>query len=551
MRTEEGLDKLLLGQYDEALDAFERSGPSPLAEKLCRVTRMVAESAGYAAAMADGDLSAAVPAANPATADLARLHANLKRLARQLLMASTGYPVTPIDYMGDLSEGLDFLITQAFQCKKQIEHGRDHDAETGLLNRKGFIRGVYDLIHDRPNKVGVLFCCELDNIKYINDAHGYDSGDLYIEKVVEVLRTCEGNAGLLARLGGNEFAVYAHGFETEDDAYGFARDNFKNLFNTRVSLPDAEVKIRASCGVALYPHDATTSDVLMNYASHAMFEVKSFNRGTIMRFSPEIYRTKASLLGRQERLDELIEGKLLHFAFQPIVSLRDGAVTGYEALMRPTTADFSGPLDILSLAEAQSKLRQLERVTFEVIFEWIYRNQCGLGERKIFFNTISTHYLDSAELRAIHPQYETISRHMVFEILETAAVENMLARKVDALRRELPALIAIDDFGSGHSNALRLINISPDILKIDRFFIKSIDRAPATKKELLSNILTYCRAKGILTLAEGVETPDELACVMRMGFDYAQGFYLGRPELEPAEIPPPVKAEIAALTRTR
>ena len=548
MQIEDGLDKLLAGRYDEALATFEGCGSLPYAEKLRHITRVFAELTAYATELSKGNLSVTPPEAdNHATAGLKSLHLKLKRLARQLLMTTTGYPIPPIDYMGDLSEGLDFLVTQALLGQKQASHSRDHDTETGLLNRKAFIRGVFDILRMQPSKVGVLFCCGLDNIKYINDMHGYDSGDTYIGKVVEVLRSCESATSLLARLGGNEFAVYAHGFDNEEEASRFAQDNVKSLFNTRVALPHEEVKVRASCGVAIYPHDATTSDVLMNYASHALFEAQTLNRGTIMRFSPEIYRAKATLLSRQERLDELIEGKLIRFAFQPIVNLRNAEVSGYEALMRPKTADFSSPLEILSLAEAQSKLRQLEKVTFEVVFDWIYNNINALGDRKIYFNTISIEYLDIAELRKIHPHYETISRSMVFEILETAAIENTLLQRVNELRRSLSALIAIDDFGCGHSNAMRLISISPDILKIDRFFINSIHDAPATKKEFLSNILTYCRAKGIRTLAEGVETPEEMASIIRMGFDYAQGFYLGRPAFQLADIAPDIKTELLGL----
>jgi diguanylate cyclase (GGDEF)-like protein len=387
----------------------------------------------------------------------------------------------------------------------------------------------------------------LESLKYINDTYGYDCGDLYISKAVETLRAYEGDLRVLARVGGNEFAVYTHEFENEEAAEGFAQGLFKSLFNTRVVLPHEEVKIKVSCGVAFYPYDAVTSDVLMSYANHAMFEAHSLNRGTIMRFSSEKYRAKADFLSRQERLDELIEGKLIHFVFQPIVSLRDVKIVGYEALMRPKTAVFISPLEILSLAEARSKLRQLERVTFEVIFEWIYNNIKDLENKKVFFNIISIEYLDIAKLREIHPEYEMISKRMVFEILENAPIENKLLQKVNDFKKQLATSIAIDDFGSGHSNALRLLSISPDILKIDRFFIHGIHNAPATKKELLSNILSYCRAKGIQTLAEGVETRAELASIIRMGFDYAQGFYLGRPALHLASLAPRVQAEIAAL----
>lgn len=548
MGIEIGLDKLLQGQFDGALAEFEGSGQEPFARKLEQLTRTMAELSAFAAALAEGDLSVQAPRGTELSEPLEALHGKLKRLERQLLLFTTGYPVFPITDLGDLSEGLNFLFEQAQSCKNQLEHDQNHDAETGLLNRKAFIRGVREIIQIEPRKFGVLFSCGLDNLKYINESHGYDSGDLYISRVVEVLQMCENESVLLARPSGSEFTVYAHGFDDEDSALRFAQDTRKTLLNTKIELPDEAVKIRASWGVAVYPSDALTSDVLMNYANHAMFEVQNFNRGTLMRFNPEIYRAKANILSRQERLDELLESQLIRFAFQPIVSLRNGAVYGYEALMRSTTSHFASPLDILQLAETQSKLPQLEHLTIRMIFEWIARRLSTLGEKKIFFNVISAQYLAAEALRDLHPQYEAISRNMVFEIIETASIEDELAQKVKDFRAELSTFIAIDDFGCAHSNALRLLSISPEILKIDRFFIRAIHKAPESKRELLANILAYCRSKNILTVAEGVETREELESVCAMGFDLAQGFYLARPEFQLQDIRPEIVEQIVTLS---
>ena len=139
---------------------------------------------------------------------------------------------------------------------------------------------------------------------------------------------------------------------------------------------------------------------------------------------------------------------------------------------------------------------------------------------------------------------------MVFEIIETATSEDGLTRKIRELRSQVAAFIAIDDFGCAHSNALRLLNISPEILKIDSFFIRSIHKASASKREFLSNILVYCRSKGILTVAEGVETHEELATVIALGFDLAQGFYLARPGFSLQELTSAQIEEIVALAST-
>ena len=143
MDIETGLDNLLQGRFDAALTEFEGCRQQPGAEKLCELTRACAEISAYAAALAEGDLSVRPPQAHRnLSTHLESLHAKLKRLARQLLIFSAGYPMPAVDDMGDLSDGLTFLINQAQTCKKQVEHDQNHDVETGLMNRRAFVRGV-------------------------------------------------------------------------------------------------------------------------------------------------------------------------------------------------------------------------------------------------------------------------------------------------------------------------------------------------------------------------------------------------------------------------
>ncbi|MDR1588618.1 MAG: GGDEF domain-containing phosphodiesterase, partial [Oscillospiraceae bacterium] len=293
------------------------------------------------------------------------------------------------------------------------------------------------------------------------------------------------------------------------------------------------VKIRASFGAALYPQDAFTVDNLMKFSSHTMFEVKNSNRGALMRFSAVTYQKKANLFDRQEKLNQLIDEKHIRFVFQPIFRLEDRSLYGYEALMRPCTEDFSGPLDILALAEAQSKLSQIETVTFELIFAWIAGNLPKLKDLRIFFNTISTQYMTRDKLLGIHPQYEEICKYIVFEVLENTADSETFLREINAFRQQMDVKVAIDDYGCGYSNDLRLISVSPNIVKIDRFFIKEIHN-DHDRQQLLQKIILYCKAKGIETLAEGVETLEELETSVQLGFTYAQGYYLGMPGEFPA-----------------
>lgn len=517
------MSSILAGRFEEALITLDSLPDASDAELLRSVVIALSEASAYAKALCEGRLAAAPPASDNPFCN------SLKKLQKLLRPGALPAPVP-----GSVAQG---------------GHDFDKDMETGLFSRRAFLWNVRALIEARPRSYGVMFAVGLDNLRYVNDTYGYDNGDLYIAKVVEILRMSAGDSVLLSRPAGDEFAVYAHGFDNEESALAFAQETRKRLLTTTLILPGETVRLRTSQGAAVYPVDAVSSDVLLNYADHAMFSVQNFNRGTFMRFNPEVYRAKAAMMSRQERLDELLEERRIHFAFQPIVNLRDGSIYGYEALMRSTRSDFPSPLDILQLAEVQYKLPQLEYVTFLVIFDWVAEHMHALDDKKIFFNIISANYLCADELRTFHPEYMKIVRHMVIEITETSSGEKELMRRINQFRRDFSTLIAIDDYGCAYSNIYRLVNLAPEIVKLDRFFISDIHKAAPDRKNLIANFLGYCHSKGILTVAEGVETREELECVTRMGFDLCQGYYLGRPEFRLQGIRPEQVQEILQAHR--
>ncbi|MCR5813939.1 MAG: EAL domain-containing protein [Desulfovibrio sp.] len=510
------LTKLLEGRYNEAILDLKNIDDQASEELLRAVVLGLSEASGFAQALCEGRLAAVPPSAsNPFCKSLTSLQ---KLLGQKQKRAKEKPP--------------------------RSDRVFDKDVETGLLSRRAFLWEVRDLLENDAKATGVMFSVGLDNLRYVNDRHGYESGDLYIAKVVEILKMCQAPNVRLSRPAGDEFAVYAHGFDSETEALEFAQQTRKRLLNTILELPGETVRLRTSQGAALYPADAMTSDVLLNYATHAMFSVQNFNRGTFMRFNPEVYRAKASMLSRQERLDELLEERRIHFAFQPVVNLHDATIYGYEALMRSTRSDFPSPLDILQLAEVQYKLPQLEYVTFLVIFDWVAENLNRLGSKKVFFNVITANYLNDRDLSRLNTNFMDILRHMVIEITETSSIEGEMTRRINQFRKDFSTLIAIDDYGCAYSNIYRLLNLLPEIVKLDRFFISDIHKASPDRKRLIGGFLNYCHSKNILTVAEGVETVEELEAVIKMGFDLCQGYYLGRPEFELREIAPQQTEEI-------
>ena len=525
----EAIGCLVENQYQKAIGLFEQLPVDQIVQDLLKLSNNLLELSLYASELSQGNLSIEAPhRTNYIASNIKDLHSKLKHLVWQIGQVAKGDYGQAVDYMGELSDCFNSMLTQLRQRRAEVDFELNHDVPTGLLNRDTFMREVYRVIEEWPDEHGALFCGGLDNIKFINEKYGYKNGDRCILAAAGILQEYEERGAIVARIAGDEFAVY---LPSTDEIINI--DTLEVEMRSKLSVPvllnGESVKIRMSFGYALYPQDALTADSLLKYASHTMFEVKKSNRGTIQRFSKEFYQKKSYYFDRQEKLSQLIDERQLRFVFQPIYQLDDFSIYGYEALMRPTTNDFSGPLDILLLAEAQSKLGQIEQLTFELIFDLLYRNLEQLGDLKIFFNTISTKYLNREQLGSIHPHYEEICRHMVFEVLENTASDETFLQNIREFRQQIDALVAIDDYGCGYSNDLRLMSIAPDIVKIDKIFIQEIDKDP-DKQHLLSKIITYCKAKDIHVLAEGIETAEELESVISLGCLYGQGYFLGRPQ---------------------
>jgi len=525
------LRELLDGRYENIPDDPVDIQDDETAALVCTLAKRLKEVNDFAAQLAKGNLSApAPPRENLMAMGLKKLQANLRHLNFQQKQVAKGDFTQTIDYMGDLSEGFNWMAQQLKQRKEQLDYELSHDVTTGLLNRHAFTQRIQDMIRAAPNATGAMVCMGIDNLKYINNSYGYELGDKYLLAAAQVFSDATDGQALLARISGNEFAVYFHGHN--DTKSVIERATLCLMQNPEVIIDEAldeSITILTSKGVAVYPDDTEDVFELIKYSTHAMYQVKHSDRGSIGRFDNAIYQRNAELYTKLEALTRLIDNRAIRFAFQPIVDLSNGSIFGYEALMRPTTKDFSSPLEILKTAEIYAKLPQIEQLTYEVIFQWISEHISEIDGKMIFFNTVSADYFTPDKLRSVHSEYRKCIPHMIFEILESAADENAFAGKIESLRRSLGLKVAIDDYGAGYSNDFRLLNLAPNILKVDRFFIHNID-TDEDKQMIMSNLISFCAAKGIKMLAEGVETKEELAAVCRLGFDYAQGFYLGKPK---------------------
>ena len=230
--------------------------------------------------------------------------------------------------------------------------------------------------------------------------------------------------------------------------------------------------------------------------------------------------------------DKLIKKNLFYYQFQPVVSAHNGKIIAYEALMR-TPEDISmSPLQILDTAKEYGRLYDIERATFFNVMKYYDSNKDKFNDKKIFVNSIPGFFLNSPDRDLFSNLYNEYFDNVVFEITEQDSVSDEEINFIKSFGNDNDScMIAIDDYGVGHSNIVNLIRYSPDIIKIDRFLIQNIFN-DKNKQMFVRNTIDYARMNGIKVLAEGVETKEELLTVIRLGVDFLQGYYIARPSDE-------------------
>lgn len=446
-------------------------------------------------------------------------------------------------FLGVLSD-----VTAEYTERRKIEYERDYDLLTSLLNRRAFHRMVERLFEEETLTVAAAVMLDLDNLKYINDTYGHDCGDQYIWQAASVLQKHTSDHAVAARMSGDEFYFFLYGGSREEIAQEI-RSLEQDYRRAELELPDGQrMRIRISGGIAWYPKDSRSYRQLLRYADFAMYRVKHTTKGQFAEFDLASYRQEGFLLHNKEELNRLIDGELVEYAFQPIVSAADGSVFAYEALMRPVSTAFRNPLDVLAVARSQSKLYQIERLTWFKALEAFSRQNPPDGSVRLFLNSIPNQILAESDMAQFERIYTAYLSRLVVELTEEEKPDDSLTRRKWESIRQWGAEIALDDYGSGYNGEAMLLSVAPGFLKIDREIISRVDQ-DASRQQMLSNIAGYAAAHSISVVAEGIETRAELETAIACGAQYLQGYYLGKPEKLLADIPVSVVREIRAAQK--
>ncbi len=450
--------------------------------------------------------------------------------------------------------GVVFGISEEMKENSKLINQLEFDALTGLRCQTAFRAKVSSIIEKNTQKIGAMVFLDLDNLKYINDNYGHELGDKLIIGASKIFESFEQYNAITCRYSGDEFVIFFWDYDSKEELSKVIANLRQQSNKHFIDLPNGtKNKIRFSGGVAWYPDDANDVRELLKISDFTMLEAKQREKGSIYEFDRNRYENMSYLLENSESINRLIDEKLIRFAFQPIVDLKTGEIFGYEALMRPLIEEFEGPLEILSVAAAQSKLPQLERTIMAVVFATIDEKIEEIGDRYIFVNSIPNESIENNQaklVRTIKDKYGKYFDKIVVEILERdSRDEDGLVKSVNYLKNN-GLHIAIDDFGSGYSNEVRIIKLSPSIVKIDMELIQGIANN-LDKQTLVKGIVEFCHQKNIRIVAEGVENKEDFEFIMDIDVDFMQGFYLAKPNFEIIDLPIDKKNEILSYNKSK
>ena len=449
------------------------------------------------------------------------------------------------DEVGQLYAGFNRLLEELEVREAMLKKQQQRlftlahvDAVTGLSNRHHFRLLLDEALAAVDTRGFAVLCLDLDRFKTVNDALGHDVGDRLLSCVGERLRALARAGDPVARLGGDEFAVVLRDVRSPEEAAGFAARVLAALCQP-VDIDGLTVPMGVSVGIALAPADGRLPDQLLKNADLALYASKAGGRGRASFYSPHMSTGVVRRLQLERALRNAIALRQLSVVFQPQLDLDGDRVVGFEALVRWRHPDLGqvSPAEFIAVAEDAGLINE--------IGEWVLLQSCRIAAQwsqplSVAVNLsavqVMTQDLPALVERALRQSGLPAAR------LEVEITESVLLNETEATLAQLHGLnrlgvrIALDDFGTGYSSMAYLRRFPFDKLKIDRCFVQALTRDPQARV-IVRAIIDMATGLRMATLAEGVETPDELEALRAEGCTLVQG-YLVAPPLPVEQVEP-------------
>ena len=438
-------------------------------------------------------------------------------------------------------------ITERTRFEEKITHLANHDSLTELANRANMRRALDTALADRLKPELAILYLDLDGFKLVNDSYGHAVGDAFLQEATKRLRASVRAGDLVARIGGDEFAILVRDPTPQLSASALAQ-RILHRFEEPTTVGDHSSMVGISIGIALAPENGVDADALFRCADLALYQAKSDGRGTARFFKPDANARMTERMGLAADLRTAVANQELELSFQPIVDLQTGEPNCFEALVRwrhPVRGVVS-PLDFIPIAEETGLILP--------IGEWVLREACA----------VARHWPDHVRI-AINISALQIRENMIADLVETTCrecgisphrlelemTESVFIRDANGAQKALNRLralgvrTALDDFGTGYSSLSYLRTFSCDKLKIDKSFIADL-REGDDSSIIVRAIIGLGKSLSLEVTAEGIESVEQLRVLLQEGCGSGQGYLFAKPMPKGA-----IAAYLVSLAQTR
>ena len=430
-------------------------------------------------------------------------------------------------------------ITSRQEAESRLHHIAYHDGLTDLANRNCFHERLDVAVDcsrtDERQRFAVLFL-DLDRFKIVNDSLGHMAGNQLLREVANRLRRCVRPGDLVARLGGDEFAILVEGLQDKQQGLEMA-DRVLSALMKPVAINGTEVLPGASVGVTFSDLGYRSVDEVLRDADLAMYEAKAAGRGRVAVFDVSMHERVAEKLALESDLRHAIGEGQLSVVFQPLYYLTPYRLYGFEALARwvhPVRGSVS-PAVFIALAEESGHIEELTSWVIDHSVEQLAAWHLAAPHMADVGMHVNISGRDLARPDLVDHVKQVLQRHalpaanLTLEITETTLMGRLdVALQTLGQLREIGVQSSIDDFGTGYSSLAYLSTLPIDSLKIDRSFVMGMHDKPQNV-EIVRAVHNLGASLGRKVIAEGIETPEQLAALRALGVHIGQGYLLSRP----------------------
>lgn len=457
------------------------------------------------------------------------------------------YILKPLDAK-KMHEALDELVLllemeiKEKRYKKKLEFVSQHDDLTNLLNRRQFFTLWEKLVYrsHREKRTVALLAVDLDKFKFINDTYGHDAGDLVLKRVAENLTNATRRDDLVARFGGDEFAISIGFLKSTDEILRYMqriKEHFKEPLHYVGDGVEHDIQMNYSIGITFYASEDKRQDLdtLMRQADRAMYVAKSSDRPYAFYDAFEASKFKVKLEKRKEIKQGLDEGEFMLY-YQPVIDIKHQEIVSFEALIRwvhPKEGVILPSTFLEHISDNEEMMFYLGRWVIEEAFKqhtkWLEQGyNILLSVNLSFHELICNDFITMLEELLL--KYPSVKpSQMMFEVTESIALKDMgLEKSVLELLKELGFKVALDNFGTGLATLSALKEFQIDSIKIDKSFVIGM-LENQTNHSMVNASVQLAKAFGYTVVAEGVESKQHLPALKALGCDRAQGYGIARP----------------------